>query len=185
MSDELKGWVYRPVKTLVLVGDSGVGKTAFCNAFIKEKQLKALLVNHKQDFRRLDASYDAILIDDAGICGISDTELLAFIDNKAGKTIRVLYNSVLKKKDLVQMLVMNEPEFQRIAYQLAQRRFARRINFQQVKEPFINNLNVNIQINNNITFNDYRVQEECRECRKKGLFLKSLKKALRVVFNNQ
>jgi hypothetical protein len=46
---------------------------AFCNAFMKEKQLKALLVNHKQDFRRLDASYDAILIDDAGICGISDT----------------------------------------------------------------------------------------------------------------
>jgi septin family protein len=124
LTKKLKQWVDKPDKTLVLVGDSGVGKTAFCNAFIKEKQLKALLVNHKQDFRRLDASYDAILIDDAGICGISDTELLALIDNKAGKTIRVLYNSVLKKKNLVQMLVMNEPEFQSIAYQLAQRRFA-------------------------------------------------------------
>ena len=118
-----------------------------------------MLVNHKQDFR-LDASYDAILIDDAGICGISDTELLALIDNKAGKTIRVLYNSVLKKKNLVQMLVMNEPEFQRIAYQLAQRRFARRVTFQQVQEPFINNLNVNIQIHNHITFNEIKAQEE-------------------------
>lgn len=119
-----------------------------------------MLVNHKQDFRRLDASYHAILIDDAGICGISDTELLALIDNKAGKTIRVLYNSVLKKKNLVQMLVMNQPEFQRIAYQLAQPRFARRVTFQQVQEPFINHLNVNIQIHNHITFNQIKAQEE-------------------------
>jgi hypothetical protein len=51
-------------------------------------------------------------------------------------------------------------EFQRIAYQLAQRRFARRVTFQQVQEPFINNLNVNIQIHNNITFNEIKGQEE-------------------------
>jgi hypothetical protein len=57
------------------------------------------------------------------------------------------------------MLVMNEPEFQSIAYQLAQRRFARRVTFQQVQEPFINNLNVNIQINN-IHFNEIKGQEE-------------------------
>lgn len=160
LTQDLKQWVDKPHKTLVLVGDSGVGKTAFCKAFIKEKQLKALRVNHKQDFRRLDASYDAILIDDAGICEFSDTELLALIDNQEGKTIRVLYNSVLKKENLVQMLVMNNPEFQRIYSQLVQDRFARRVLFQRVKQPFINNLNVNIQIHNNITFNEYAIQEK-------------------------
>jgi len=159
LTQDLKQWVDKPDKTLVLVGDSGVGKTAFCKAFVKEKRLKTLRVNHKQDFRRLDASYDAILIDDAGICGLSDTELLALVDNQEGKTIRVLYNSVLKKENLVQMLVMNNPEYQRIYSQLIQDRFARRVTFQQVKEPFINNLNVNIQINN-IHFNEIKGQEE-------------------------
>jgi hypothetical protein len=57
----------------------GVGKTAFCKAFVKEKGLKTLRVNHKQDFRRLDASYDAVLIDDAGICEFSVHDLTCML----------------------------------------------------------------------------------------------------------
>lgn len=106
LSPRLQKWVEKPDKTPVLVGASGVGKTAFCRAFIQEKKLKTLLVNHKEDFGRLDASYNAILIDDAGISGLSEMELLSLIDNKAGKTLRVLYKSpppwggdCLKKKN--------------------------------------------------------------------------------------
>jgi len=80
-----------------VVGDSGLGKTQFCKAFVKEKGLKTLIVNHKEDFRRLNSTYDAIIIDDANIHEFEETQLLSLIDNETDKTLRVLYNSVVKK----------------------------------------------------------------------------------------
>lgn len=57
------------------------------------------------------------------------------------------------------MLVINPPEYKTIFSKLSQRRFARRLVFEEVKEPFLNSPSVNIQINN-ITFNESKVEEE-------------------------
>jgi len=38
-------------------------------------------VNHREDFRRLNHSHDAVFLDDASILGLSATEVLAFIEN--------------------------------------------------------------------------------------------------------
>lgn len=43
-------------------------------------------MNHREDFRRLNHSHDAVLLDDDSILGLSATELLAFIENKANPT---------------------------------------------------------------------------------------------------
>ncbi len=165
-TQQLAAWIDNPDKTLLLVGHSGVGKTAFCKAFIREKNLKALLVNHRQDFRRLNNSHDAVLLDDASILGLSATELLAFIDNKVGKTLRVFYSTVFQNKNLVQMVAMNHPEFEKLYPTIGEDRFARRILFQEVNEPFIKCLNFNIQmnqvnqVNNTTNFNDSKLKEE-------------------------
>lgn len=131
--DEIKQWIQNPKKTLVLIGDSAVGKTQFCKAFVKQKNLKTLLVNHKEDFRRINSSYHAIIIDDANIHELEETQLLSLIENQEDKTLRVLYDSVFKKAGIVQMIAMNIAEFQKIAYFLTQKRFARRLLFQEIK----------------------------------------------------
>lgn len=65
--EKLKLWYLQPNKTLIIVGKSGIGKTQFCKAVAQAKNLKTLLVNHKQDFRRLNDSYQCIIIDDANL----------------------------------------------------------------------------------------------------------------------
>jgi hypothetical protein len=167
-SKKLEQWVQKPKKPLVLVGDSGIGKTQFVKAFVKEKNLKTLLVNHKEDFKRLNASYDAVFIDDAGLSDLKPVELLALLDNQSSKTLRVLYKTVFKKENLIQMLAMNQPEFNELFKDLVTERFARRIQFEHLEAPFINNLTVNIQINNdnshninnNVSFSDAKAQED-------------------------
>ncbi len=94
-----------------IVGKSGIGKTQFCKAFAKEKKLKTLLVNHKEDLRRLDSSYDAIIIDDANLQQFEETQLLSLIDNQTQKTLRVLYDTVYKTAGIIQMIAMNQKEF--------------------------------------------------------------------------
>lgn len=150
---QLKQWVDNPNKTLVLVGDSGIGKTQFCKAFVKKNNFKTLMVNHKEDFRRLDESYDAIIVDDANIHELEETQLLSLIDNQTNKTLRVLYDTVTKKANIVQLIAMNLREFDKISSILKQPRFARRLLLQKPNKPFM--LNINIQINNGCVINNY------------------------------
>lgn len=98
------GYKNTPNKTLILVGKSGIGKTQFCKAVVKHKNLKTLLVSHKEDFRRLNSTYDAIIIDDANLHEFEETQLLSIIESKDTKSIRVLYDNVTKKPNSVQMI---------------------------------------------------------------------------------
>lgn len=154
ISNELQAWIDKPVKTLVVVGSSGIGKTQFCKALAKQKNLKTLLVNHKEDFRRLNDSFQCIIIDDANLQEFEETQLLSIIENQTGKSIRVLYDSVIKKANIVQMIAINQKEFQSIAHSLKQPRFARRILLLQPKTPFMINVNVNI-VNNIVNNNQF------------------------------
>jgi len=147
---QLKQWTQNPNKTLVLVGDSGIGKTQFCKAFVKQKNLKTLIVNNKEDFRRLNLTYDALIIDDANIHEFEETQLLSIIDNQVNKTIRVLYDSVVKKANIIQMIAMNVREFNKVSFYLSQPRFARRLLLHKPEKPFIVNVNIqNLNITNN------------------------------------
>jgi len=147
----LRDWIQDPTKTLIVIGPSGIGKTQFLKAIAKEKFYKTLIVGHKEDLRRLDDTYDSILIDDADIDQFDDTQLLSLIDNQVGKTLRVLYDTVYKKKGIVQMIAMNRREFLKIYNRLKEERMLRRVLFHHVKTPFI--INLNLQIQNNHTNN--------------------------------
>lgn len=86
-----------------------------------------MLIDHKQDFRRLNDSYECIIINNANLQEFEETKLLSIIENQTGKSIRVLYHSVIKKAHIVQMIAMNRQEFKSISYLFRQPRFARRI----------------------------------------------------------
>ena len=75
------------------------------------------------------------------------------IDNQVDKTIRVLYNALVKKSGLIQLIAINQNEFRKLATTLTQERFGRRILLHKPERPFIINLNVNINNNINITNN--------------------------------
>jgi nucleoside-triphosphatase THEP1 len=150
---ELVRWKESPNKTLVLTGPSGSGKTQFCKAVAADKNLKALLVNHVEGFKHLNAMHDCIIIDDANMHELNETDFLSVIDSQQNKTLRVLYGTVNKKPGLIQMFTLNRPEFLKIQKLLKQERVARRVIFSELKGPIIN-LNVNIQINN--VTNNYR-----------------------------
>jgi hypothetical protein len=158
LTPALKKWIQNPKPTLILVGNSGVGKTQFLKTFAKEKCSKTLLVNHKEDFRRLDNTYDSILVDDANIDQLEETQFLSLIDNQVSKTLRVLYDTVFKKKGIVQMIAMNKKEFNKIDERLNEIRILRRVLFQHVEKPFILNVNVNIQNNLHLTNNLYKTE---------------------------
>ena len=155
LGDELQEWVQKPDKTLIVVGRSGIGKTHFLKAFVTHKKLKTLLVKHKKDLRRLNDTYDAILIDDANIHEIEETQLLGLIDNQAYQTLRVLYDTVHKKQGVVQMIAMNKKEFRKIKNTLQQDRFSRRILVVKPREPFMINVFVNVYNNHNHIQNNH------------------------------
>lgn len=144
---ELVEWMKDPAKTLVLTGDSGTGKTQLTKAFAKAKGYSTLVVNHTEGYKNLQSNHDCIIVDDANMRNLDATQLLALVDSAQNKTLRVLYGTVNKKKELIQMFTMNKHEFLYIKDFLKEERFARRICFSELKQPIIN-LNVTIQVNN-------------------------------------
>lgn len=159
---EILEWIKNPVKTLVLMGASGVGKTQLVKAFAQDKGLNTLVINHMQGFKDLESKHDAVIVDDANFRGLNDTQLLAVVDNQQNKTLRVLYGTANKKKGLIQMFTMNKQEFLDIKHLLQDERFARRMLFSEIKAPIIN-MNVNIQVNNVVNHNYAQVADDERK----------------------
>ena len=58
-------------------------------------------MSHKEDFQRLNTSYDAIIVDDANFIDFNNAQKLSLLDNTIEQTIRVLYQTVTKKKGLL------------------------------------------------------------------------------------
>lgn len=150
LEGNLKRWtLYPSLYALFLIGKSGIGKTQFAKAFCKEKKWKTLLVSHKEDFQRINTSYDAVIIDDANFNEFSDSQKLALIDNSVEKTIRVMYQTVTKKKDVVMMILMNHQPFREVYKLFQQEAYSRRVIIHNPKAPFIVNLNFNPTYNIN------------------------------------
>ncbi len=159
---EIRHWMNDPIKTLVLIGASGVGKTQLAKAFAQHKGLKTLVVSHLEGFKDLESQHDCVIVDDANMKGLDPIQLLALIDSQQNKTLRVLYGTANKKKELIQMFTMNKQEFLHIKDSLLQERFARRMLFSEIKAPIIN-LNVNIQVNNVVNNNYAQVSLDERK----------------------
>ncbi len=157
--DDLQKWINNPFKALGIIRDSGVGKSQFCKAFIKEHGLKALTVNHREDLKRLDDSYDAILFDDFNIHEIDNTQRLAMIDNEGYKTLRVLYWNVTKKTSMIVMITMNKPEFYKAQDFFTQDRVLRRTLLIEPPVPFI--INININGTNHVSYTTNQILDGC------------------------
>lgn len=154
LKDELKEWVENPnqhkKKALILIGESGIGKTEFGKVFCIEKQLKTLVVNHKEDFQKIDLSHDAIIVDDANVGDFEKTQLLALLDNTTDRSVRVLYQTVTKKEGVVMIMLMNHAQLKDIYQTVKQKPFLRRALVYEPEQPFMINVNIqnNIQIHN-------------------------------------
>ena len=155
LKGSLLKWAQNPnlfrKKALLLVGRSGVGKTEFSKVFCMQHKWKTLVVNHKEDFQRINPSYDAVIIDDANLKDFEDTQKLALLDNSTAKSIRVLYQTVRKRKGVVMIILMNHIQFKEVSATLTQEAFARRAVICEAVPPFM--INVNINIYNNHTHN--------------------------------
>ena len=164
----LKLWVEKlfKEKALILVGESGIGKTQFGKALCKHNKWKTLLVNEKQDFKRIDTSYDAIIIDDANFNDFDYFQKLALLDNTVDNSIRVLYQTVRKKQGVVTMLLMNHKPFAEVSKLFDYKPFGRRIAMYQPEQPFMINV-YNYQINNNN--NTYNFHNHNHNTKKQGL----------------
>lgn len=192
LTGRLQRWAGNPKlykkKALILVGRSGIGKTEFAKVFCLQHKWKTLVVSHNEDFQKLDESYDAVIIDDSNFNDFSDSQKLAIINTTVDKTIRVLYKTVTRKMGTVTMILMNHKQYQEIHQIIQQEPFARRVVTVEPNEPFMINVNINIQnIHNgdvnhiqNISFQDMleedkQLIEENREageeiCRRSKLF---------------
>ena len=151
----LKEWadkLYKQ-KALILVGRSGIGKTQFAKVFCLLHKWKTLVVNHKEDFQKIDESYQAVIIDDANFNDFSDTQKLALIDNTSEKTIRVLYKAVTKNKGIVMMILMNHKQYDQIYELFQEEAYARRSLMVEPTHPFMINV-YHIQNNYNTHHGD-------------------------------
>ena len=148
LTTELKAWIQKPDKTLVLTGPSGIGKTQFIIALCKHKHLKPLFVSHKQGLARLKPSHDTIVFDDFDFSSFTEPELLSFVSTDVVKNHRVLYKEVRKKSNLHQIITLNSTDLRKILNSLTQKRFLRRIQFVQLEQPFIKpNALINVELN--------------------------------------
>lgn len=165
LKGELKKWVEDPElygkKSLVIVGRSGAGKTAFAIAFCENKGLKPLVISHREDLQRLAPSHDALIIDDADLTLFHPTEILALVETNVPKTIKVMWRAVRKKAGIVVIILMNHPQFKELSNIFRQEAIARRVVITEVVPPFMINVNINIHngdINN--TQNNFFLHQE-------------------------
>ena len=136
-------------KALLLVGESGIPKSSYGKMFCADHPLKTLIMNHREDFKIINSSYDVIIIDDANLSQFEETQILALLDNSAPKTLRVIYQSVRKKAGAIMMILVNHRQFKKLYTIFTQDGYARRVVVFQPKQPFM----INVNITNNCIFN--------------------------------
>lgn len=103
-------------------GESGIRRTHLARAFVKDKNLNALVVNHKEDLQKLNRLYGAIVFGDTNLHEIERSQLLAWHDNSEDKTLRVLYKTVEKRKHLVQIITINFKALQQMKKTLLEKK---------------------------------------------------------------
>lgn len=105
-------------KSIMIVGQSGIGKTQFGKAFCLQHKWKTLVVNHVEKFPRIDLSVDAVIIEYDNFNRFHDTEKLAIFDNSVAKTRKVIYQTVRKKQGVVMIISINHMQYKDVHHVL-------------------------------------------------------------------
>lgn len=149
VNDRLATWIKSKEKpTLLLVGPSGAGKTQFILSLAEKLNWQMLVINHLEGLKQLASEHDAIFFDDFTFSKIEEEQLLALIDTEYQKDIRILYKSIRKDPGLAQVFAINPTALSRIKHLISQEQFSRRIDLIEIPRDFIQNVQINININN-------------------------------------
>lgn len=98
------------LKSIVVIGASGVGKTTWATKHIPKP---ALLVTHMDDLKRFDKSrHKAILFDDVDFKHLPITSQIHIVDSNLPRSIHVRYGTVTIPKDTQKIFTCNEFPFQ-------------------------------------------------------------------------
>lgn len=156
LTPELQKWVdneYQP--TLVLYGEGGTGKTSFARALAFQNNFKMLMVNHRDDFKKYDFSYNLIVFDDFQFNDLNRDQVLAALDSKQTRTINVKNGHVTKKGGLPHIVAINPTAFTNLLrtmigpdwrYNDLSREFGRRMSFVEVDNNFIKKQTSSVEI---------------------------------------
>lgn len=102
---EFKPWI--PItewdKSIILIGDSGIGKTEFAKAHFK----KPLMVSHIDDLRLLD-THDGIIFDDMDFKHWPRTSQIHITDIDENRSINVKYGTALIPAESKKIFTCNE-----------------------------------------------------------------------------
>ncbi len=156
LTPEVQQWLDNGCSpTLVLYGDGGTGKTSFARALAFQHKLKMLMVNHRDDFKKYDFSYNLVVFDDFQFDDLDRDQLLAALDCDQVRTINVKNGHVTKKAGLSQIVAINPTALTRLLRKMIgrnwrngelTREFGRRISLAEVDSNFIKKQSSSLEI---------------------------------------
>lgn len=95
-------------KTIVLIGESNTGKTAFTKAWLKAIGKNYMYITHLEGLKKLEAKHDFIVFDDCqGLLGISREQVIAIVDIENENDLRILYQSQSIPQDVGRVIIAN------------------------------------------------------------------------------
>ncbi|UOK21050.1 replication associated protein [Chifec virus UA13_72] len=95
--------VFQSRKSLVLLGESGCGKTTFALDHFRFP----LLVRHMDDLKQLDEQTDGIVFDDLSLALYSKQHIIHFMDMELPSTVNVKHSVVTIPQDMPRIFTCN------------------------------------------------------------------------------
>ncbi len=144
--------------SLILVGDSGIGKTQFALLIGELLQIPVLIVNDLQSLKKLATHHGVIIFDDFSSQDMNDLLWLYLFETDLERGIRILHKSIIKPAGLKQIFTFNKRAFRQITYLFANYEYSRRVRIVHVPSNFLNPAPVaaiNFNIQNNIVTNNH------------------------------
>lgn len=150
--EEFNEWLNKEVKkTLILTGLSGVGKSLLAQAIMKELQINYLRTTHYEGLKNLSKEHKGFILDDVKLKSLSEPEIINLFDTNQKSDLRLLYKTLEKDKNLIQILTINS--IKDILKKLTPA-INRRCLIMNINKPIIN-----ITINNNFYLNNKKNEE--------------------------
>ena len=156
LTPEVQQWLDNGCNpTLVLYGEGGTGKTSFARALAFQNKLKMLMVNHRDDFKKYDFSYNLIVFDDFQFNDLNRDQVLAALDSNQARTINVKNGHVTKKAGLLHIVAINPTALAKLLRKIVgpnwrneelSREFGRRISLAEVDSNFIKKQTSSLEI---------------------------------------
>lgn len=135
---DLQTWMAQGFQpTLLLFGEGGTGKTAFCKALAHELGWNLFFCNHLEGLKRLRPEHNALLFDDLTLKNVDEQQLLALLGTEETRDIRVLKGVIEKPKGLIQMMTINTNVLKTLKKKLQHKQFLRRIFIVKLKESIL------------------------------------------------